>query len=61
MPVALPNLRRRTTTQKMIFSPDDTVRMDGDTTTDVRDARDRLPSAPAEPAVPPRSPKLPRT
>jgi serine/threonine-protein kinase len=38
-------------------SPDDTVRMDGDQTNDVREARDRLSSNPAEPATPARAPK----
>jgi hypothetical protein len=58
MPLSLPNARRRTHTQKMLFNPDDTVRMDGDTATEVRDARDRLPSTPADPGGPPR--KVPR-
>jgi hypothetical protein len=38
-------------------SPDDTVRMDGDQTNDVREARDRLSSTPAEPAAPVRTPR----
>jgi eukaryotic-like serine/threonine-protein kinase len=39
-------------------SPDDTVRMESDATTDVRDARDRLSSPPsAEPSPPARKPK----
>jgi serine/threonine-protein kinase len=38
-------------------SPDDTVRMDGDATNDVREARDRLSSTPAEPAPPARTPR----
>jgi hypothetical protein len=38
-------------------SPDDTIRMEGDATNDVRDARDRLTSTPETPL---RTPKLPR-
>ncbi len=41
-------------------SPDDTIRMDGDATNEVRDARDRLSSTPAEPAAPARAPKRSR-
>jgi serine/threonine protein kinase len=54
----LPAIRRRAPKAP---SPDDTLRMDGDATNEVREARDRLSSHPAEPAAPPtRSPKLPR-
>jgi serine/threonine-protein kinase len=52
----LQNARRRPPK----VSPDDTVRMDGDATNDVREARDRLSSTPAEPALPARAPKVPR-
>ncbi|MGO8994808.1 MAG: serine/threonine-protein kinase [Polyangiaceae bacterium] len=52
------NIRRRQA--KAAVSPDDTIRMDGDATNDVRDARDRLSSTPAEPATPARAPKIPR-
>ena len=37
-------------------SPDDTVRMDGDATSDVREARDRLSSPPSAEPAPPRRP-----
>jgi serine/threonine protein kinase len=53
-PMPQPSVRRR---PARAASPDDTVRMDGDATNDVREARDRLPS---EPLAPPRSPKIPR-
>ena len=49
------NIRRRQA--KAAVSPDDTIRMDGDATNDVRDARDRLSSTPAEPATPARAPR----
>ncbi len=50
---AAPILRRRPK-----GSPEDTLRMEGDVTNELREARDRLPSSPAEPAAPPvRAPK----
>ncbi len=53
MQSAAPRLRRR----RGGVSPDDTVRMEGETAAEMRDVRDRLPTSPAEPAPPARKPR----